>query len=315
MRQYLVQRLLLMVPTIVGITLLVAGLVRLLPGDIVDVMVGESGGQINTVQLRQQLGLNRSFPVYYAHWAWGALHLDFGRTLRGGQPVADELKLRIPVTLELGLLAMIVSLMVALPVGALSAMRQDTPIDYLGRSFAITAVAMPSFWWATLAVVFIPVIFGKAVPTYYQQLWVDPAANLEQMWLPALILGLGISGSVMRLMRSTMLEVLRQDYVRTAWAKGLQERTVVARHVLRSALIPVVTLMGLQIPFLIGGSVVLETIFVLPGMGQLLLNSLFGRDYPAVLAVNLVVALVVVGTNLLIDVAVAILDPRIRLAG
>jgi peptide/nickel transport system permease protein len=314
MRQYVVQRLLLLVPTVIGITLLVAGLVRLLPGDIVDVIMGESGGQVNVTQLRRELGLDKSFPVYYADWAWSVLHLNFGKTLRGGTPISDELKLRIPVTLELSVLAMIVSIAVSLPVGTLSAIRQDTFIDYLGRSFAITAIAMPSFWWATLAVVFIPVFFGKAVPTYYQQLWVDPVENLEQMWLPALILGLGISGSVMRLLRSTMLEVLRQDYVRTAWAKGLQERSVILRHVMRSALIPVVTLIGIQIPFLIGGSVVLETIFVLPGMGQLLLNSLFGRDYPVVLAINLIVALVVVGTNLLIDLTVAFLDPRIRLA-
>jgi peptide/nickel transport system permease protein len=313
MRQYVVQRLLLLVPTLVGMSLIVAALVRMLPGDAVDVIVGESAGQVNATALRHQLGLDRSFPVYYGSWAWGILHLDFGKTIRGNQPVIDELKWRIPVTLELGTFALIISLLVALPIGTISAVRQDRPVDYLGRSFAITAVAMPSFWWATLAVVFIPVFFGSSVPTFFRQLWVDPVENLEQVWLPALILGVGVSGSVMRLMRSMMLEVMRQDYVRTAWAKGLRERTVITRHALRSALIPVVTLVGLQVPFLIGGSVVLETIFVLPGMGQLLLRSLFAREYPIVLAINLVVGIAVVTSNLAIDLAVALLDPRVRL--
>lgn len=313
MRQYFVQRFLLLIPTLIGVTLLVAALVRLLPGDAVDVIVGESGGQVNATALRHQLGLDRSFPVFYGSWAWGILHLDFGKTIRGGLPVSDELKWRIPVTMELGSIALVISLLIALPIGTLSAVRQDKPVDYIGRSFAITAVAMPSFWWGTLAVVFIPVLFGRAVPTFFRQIWVDPVENLEQIWVPAIILGVGVSGSVMRLTRSMMLEVMRQDYIRTAWAKGLRERTVIVRHALKSALIPVVTLVGLQIPFLIGGSVVLETIFVLPGMGQLLLSSLFAREYPVVLAINLVVGLFVIASNLVIDAAVAFLDPRVRL--
>ncbi len=312
MRHYVIRRFLLVIPTIIGLTVLVAALVRLLPGDVVDIIVSESGGQIDAKELRHQLGLDRSFPEYYFDWVSHVVRLDLGNSLRGGRPVTEELKDRVPVTLELGALALVVSLLLALPIGILSAIRQDRPIDYVARSLAIAALALPSFWIGTMAVVFIPRFFGKSLPIFYKDLWVDPWENLKQMWVPAVILGVAVSGYIMRLTRSQMLEVLRQDYIRTAWAKGLRERTVVTRHAVKNALIPVITLIGLQVPILVGGSVVLEAIFGLPGVGQLLLSALFSRDYPVVLGINLVVATFIVVTNLIVDVTYAFLDPRLR---
>jgi peptide/nickel transport system permease protein len=203
---------------------------------------------------------------------------------------------------------------IALPIGIYSAIRQDQVGDYAARSFAIAALAVPSFWLATLAVIYWPRIFGDSLPITYHKLWEDPWANLQQMWVPAMILGFAVAGSIMRLTRAQMLEVMRQDYVRTAWSKGLRERSIVTRHALKNALIPVVTLIGLQVPVLVGGSVVLEQIFVLPGLGQFFIVALINRDYPVILGINLIIASIIVVTNLVVDVAYSMLDPRIRLA-
>jgi peptide/nickel transport system permease protein len=313
-RQYAVRRFLLLVPTLFGVTLLVAALVRLLPGTVVDIIVAESGGQIDRAEVERRLGLDRSFPEFYADWVWGVVRGDFGQRFRGGGEVLDDLADRIPVTLELGIFAMLVALAIAVPVGVLAAVRQDSPVDYVARSFAVSAIALPTFWLGTLAVVFIPKLFGKSLPVFYHHFWDDPVENLKQMWVPAVILGAAISGSIMRLVRSQMLEVLRQDYIRTAWAKGLRERAVVMRHALRNALIPIVTIIGLQVPVLVGGSVVMESIFVLPGMGRLLMEALFMRDYPLVLGINLVVAAFIVVANLVVDLTYGYLDPRVRMA-
>ncbi len=314
MRQYLLRRLLLVIPTIFGVTLLVAAIVRLLPGDVVGIIVSESGGAVQPEVIRHELGLDRSFPEFYVDWITGVFRGDFGETFRGKQPVLDEIADRIPVTLELGLFALLVSLIIALPVGVVSAIRQDTPLDYAARSFAIAALAQPTFWTATLMVVFIPRFFGKSLPVFYHHFWEDPWANIQQMWAPALILGTAISGSLMRLTRSQMLEVLRQDYIRTAWAKGLRERAVILRHAVKNAFIPIVTLIGLQVPILVGGSVVMESIFVLPGMGQLLMRALLQREYMMVLGINLIVAGFIVIVNLVVDITYGFLDPRVRLA-
>jgi len=312
MTAYVIRRLLLIFPTLLGVTLLVAAILRMLPGDVVDIMVSESAGAIDPAVLRHELGLDRSFPEFYWDWLSGIFRGDFGDLFRGGRPIADELRDRLPVTLELGLFAIVIGVMVAVPVGIISAIRQDTLVDYVARSFAIAALAQPTFWTATLAVVFAPRLFGKSFPLFYHHFWEDPWANIQQMWAPALILGLAGSGSLMRLTRSQMLEVLRQDYIRTAWSKGLRERVVVMRHALKNALIPVVTLIGLSVPTILGGSVVMESIFVLPGMGQFLMRSLLEREYLAVLAVNLLLATAIVFSNLVIDVTYAYLDPRVR---
>jgi peptide/nickel transport system permease protein len=315
MRNYILRRLLLIIPTILGVTILVSLFMRLLPGDAVDALA-DSIGAGKEDEVRHELGLDKPWPEQYVDWLGNALQGDLGTSLRSsGRTVVDELQGRIPVTLELAVLAMLVSLIVALPIGIYSAIRQDRIGDYLARSFAIAALALPTFWVATLAVIYWPKIFGgSTLPINYKDLWEDPVENLKMMAVPALILGFAIAGSVMRLTRAQMLEVLRQDYVRTAWSKGLRERQIVIRHALKNALIPVITLIGLQVPVLVGGSVVLESIFVLPGLGLLFITELQFRNYPVILGINLVIAFIVLFTNLIVDVAYSALDPRIRLA-
>jgi peptide/nickel transport system permease protein len=316
MTQYIMRRLLLMIPTLLGVTVMISIVIRLLPGDAAQqIAAGQGAGGLSVETIRHELGLDRSWPRQYADWLTGALRGDLGYSLYGkNRTVNQELKERVPVTVELAIVALAVALLVAIPIGIYSAIRQDHLGDYVARSFAIAMLAVPTFWIATLVVVFAPRIFGNSLPIFYKQVWDDPVANLKQVWVPALILGFAISGAIMRLTRAQMLEVMRQDYVRTASAKGLRERVVISRHAFKNALIPVITLVGLQIPVLIGGSVVLEAIFVLPGIGSRLLTSLATRDYPVALGINLVVAVTIVVTNFVVDLAYAMLDPRIRLS-
>lgn len=313
MQRYILRRLLLTVPALLGVTLLVSGMVRLLPGDAVTAMLQDYNSYARDAdELRARLGLDKPFPVQYLTWLGGVARGDLGQSLRDRTPVRDELATRLPVTLELGLLGLIVALLIAIPLGVYSAVRQDTPSDYAARSLAIAMLAIPGFWFATLAITLPSLWFGWTPPLRYTRLTDDPAANLGQMLLPAIILGIGLSGSLMRLTRAQMLEVLRQDFIRTSRAKGLSERATVFRHALRNAIVPVVTLLGLQVTVLIGGAVVLESIFVLPGMGRYLLEALNNRDYPVVQAVVLIFATVIILVNLFVDLLYAWLDPRIR---
>ena len=313
MQRYILRRLLLTVPALLGVTLLVAGMVRLLPGDAVTAMLQDYNSYARDAdELRARLGLDKPFPVQYLTWLGGVARGDLGQSLRDRTPVRDELAARLPVTLELGLLGLLVALLIAIPLGVYSAVRQDTPSDYAARSLAIAMLAIPGFWFATLALTLPSLWFGWTPPLRYTRLTDDPARNLGQMLLPAIILGIGLSGSLMRLTRAQMLEVLRQDFIRTARAKGLSARATVFRHALRNAIVPVVTLLGLQVTVLIGGAVVLESIFVLPGMGRYLLEALNNRDYPVVQAVVLIFAAVIILVNLFVDLLYAWLDPRIR---
>lgn len=313
MQRYIIRRLLLTIPALVGVTLIVAAMVRLLPGDAVTLMLQDYNSYAKDADaLRARLGLDRPFYLQYATWLGGMLRGDFGASLRDQSPIAQELLTRLPVTFELGLFGLLISLLIAIPLGVFSAVKQDTLLDYLTRSLAIAMLAIPGFWLATLAITLPALWFRWTPPLRYTRLQDNPATNLTQMFLPAVILGIGLSGSIMRLTRAQMLEVLRHEYVRTARAKGLNERGVIFRHALRNAVVPIVTLLGLQMTVLIGGAVVLESIFVLPGMGRYLLESLNFRDYPAVQAVVLLFAVVIIGVNLVIDLLYAFLDPRIR---
>ncbi len=324
MQQYIFKRLLLAVPTLIGVSLIVFFMVRLIPGDIVDQIAGDTPPTPEfRAQVEQELGLDRPAAEQYFHWLGGVLRLDFGDSLRYNAPVSDLLKNKLPVTIEMSLIALFISLLIAVPVGIISAIRQDSVIDYVSRSAAIGFLAVPTFWLGTLVIVYSSVWFKVAtpVPADYQEFWENPFRNLEFLVFPfgyfipvgpAVILGVGLSGTVMRLMRAQMLEVLRQDYVRTAWAKGLRERSVVTGHALKNALIPVVTVIGLQLPILISGSVVVESIFNVPGMGQQFFVSIGTRDYTTVQAIALIIAVAVVLSNLLVDVTYAYLDPRIR---
>jgi peptide/nickel transport system permease protein len=313
MKQYVLRRVLLAVPTLVLVSIIVFSMMRLMPGDVVLRMV-EGHAYAPTVEaLRKELGMDRPAHVQYLDWVGRIVTRgDFGTSYWTKQPIFDEFIARFPVTVELAVLTILVSVLVGILIGIVSAVRQDTASDYVGRVFAILALSVPYFGLAVLVVV-LPAIYFKWTPVYtYVALTVDPLQNLKIMMVPALVFGVTRAGPIMRIMRSALLEVLRQDYIRTAWSKGLPERAVVLRHALKNAMIPVITLVGLQTPLYIGGSVIMESIFRLPGVGLFFFEALTRLDYPVVQSVNLIVAAMVVGLNLLIDLTYAFLDPRIR---
>lgn len=313
MQQYLIRRVLLLIPTLLGVSLVIFAVMRFLPGDVVDQMLGEytADPEIRR-QIEERYGLDQPVTRQYLLWLGDMLSGSLGTSIISGGPVTDELRYRVPVTVQLGALSMIVSVIVAIPIGVLSAAKQDRFVDYLGRGFAIALLAIPNFWLGTLVIAYGFAWFGWTPPLRYTQIWDDPLANLQIVWVPALILGGTLAGVTMRLVRSTMLEVLRQDYMRTAYAKGLTFRNAMVRHALRNAMLPVVTVIGLQIPLLISGTVIVERIFSLPGVGTYLLTSLQQRDYPAVQAIVTLAAVVVVFANLFVDLLYTVLDPRIR---
>ena len=334
MRAYLIRRLLLIIPTLLILSIIVFLSVRFIPGDVVDVMVAEmeswytAGAEIDREALERMLGLDVPAYVQYGRWIgvlptpdWITGESHFNGLLQGtlgesllGDPVSIEERIlgRLPVTFELGVMAILIGLLIALPVGIYSAIRQDTATDYVGRSAAIIGLATPNFWLATMVMIFPAIWWGWSPSVELIPFTEDPLGNLGMFIIPAVILGTASAAATMRMTRTMMLEVLRQDYIRTAWAKGLNERVVIMRHALKNALIPVVTLIGLQLPILVGGAVIMENIFNLPGLGRLMVNALDQRDYPMVSGINLVFATMVVGVNLMIDLIYPFLDPRVR---
>ncbi|MDO8531774.1 MAG: ABC transporter permease [Dehalococcoidia bacterium] len=314
MGQYIARRLIFAVPTIFLVTLLVFSAVRMIPGDAVMVMLGDANvSSADITEMRTRLGLDQPIWQQYARWIGEMTRGDLGNSLFSRQPVFQEIVVqRLPVTLELMGLSILISLLIGLPVGILSAVRQDTARDYISRSAAILGLSVPYFWTATLIILYGSIWFGWMPPVHYVDLTEDPIQHLSQLAIPALLLGVYMAAIVMRMSRTTLLEVLRQDYIRTAWAKGLRERLVIVRHALRNAMAPVVTIVGVNIVLGLSGTVILEQIFVIPGIGSYIISAVLWRDYPAIQAVNLFMAIPVVGINLLVDVAVAYLDPRIR---
>lgn len=316
MQAFVIRRIAALVPTLFFASVIVFMVVRLIPGDVIDLMLSQDSGadKLDRSALERALGFDRPMVEQYLQWIGGVLFYgDFGMSLWRQTPVADMLAARLPVTLELSLLALTIALAIALPIGILSAVRQDTAADYIARSFSIFMLAVPGFWIATIVVVFPAIWWGWSPEVKFTPFREGPLANLKQLIIPALIMGTSLSAVTIRMMRTTMLEVLRQEYVRTAWAKGLSERVVVVRHVLRNALIPVVTVIGLQATLLIGGSVIMEQIFVIPGMGLLLIEAVFDRDYPIVTGVFLVTGVAIVLINFLVDLSYGLLDPKVRL--
>ena len=314
MSAYIIRRLLLIIPTLFILSVLVFLSVRFIPGDAIDAMLGKTelmAAEVDRAALEHMLGLDVPAHVQYARWIGGIL-LDgtLGPSLIGNrEPVEARIIGRLPVTIELGVLAILIGLVIALPVGIYSAVRQDTAADYVGRSVAILGLATPNFWLATMVVLYPALWWAWSPPMQWVPLSEDPLGNLGVLIIPSLILGTALAAATMRMTRTMMLEVLRQDYVRTAWSKGLRERAVVMRHAVKNALIPVVSLIGLQLPILVGGSVIMENIFGLPGLGRLMLVALEDRDYPVVSGVNLFFATAVVLFNLLIDLLYTWLDP------
>ena len=334
MRSYLIRRLLLIIPTLFILTIIVFLAVRFIPGDVIDVMVAEmeawhaAGADLDRDTLERMLGLDVPVYVQYGRWLgvlptpdWitgeshfrGLLQGTFGESLFGAPFTIEEIIIgRLPVTIELGALSILIGLVIALPVGVYSAIRQDTVADYAGRTAAIIGLATPNFWIGIMVMLYPAIWWGWSPPIELIPFAEDPLGNLGMFLIPALILGTALAASTMRMTRTMMLEVLRQDYIRTAWSKGLRERVVVMRHAIKNALIPVVTLVGLQLPLLVGGSVIVELIFALPGIGRMFVDALDGRDYPVVSAINLIFAAAVLAINLMIDVFYAFLDPRVR---
>ena len=313
MKQYVLRRVALALPTLFLVSVIVFALMRMMPGDVVTRMV-EGHGYASTLDaLRKDLGLDRPMYVQYFEWIGNiVLKGDFGNSYWTRQPIWDEFVRRFPVTLELALLTILVSVVIGVVVGIISAARQDSVSDYISRILAILALSVPYFGLAVLVVV-LPSIWFKWTPVWtYVPFTVNPLENLKIMIVPALVFGVTRAGPIMRIMRSSLLDVLRQDYIRTAWSKGLNERRIVLRHALKNAMIPVISLIGLQMPLYIGGSVIIEAIFRLPGVGLFFFEALNKLDYPVVQSVNLIIAAMVVGLNLLIDLSYAYLDPRIR---
>ena len=323
-----------MIPTLWILSILVFLSVRLIPGDAVDVIVfrmatyGEPIEGFDREAITRFLGLDVPVHVQYGrwigvlptpHWVTGESHFrgllqgTFGETLGGGADTIEaRILARLPLTFQLGVLSIVIGLVIALPVGIYSAIRQDTAVDYAGRAIAIIGLATPNFWLALMVVIYPTIWWGWSPPAEWVPFTEDPLGNLGVLIIPSLILGTAAAAGTMRLTRTMMLGVLRQDYIRTAWSKGLKERIVVLRHATKNALIPVVTLMGGQLPLLVAGSVIMENIFNLPGLGRLFLFALTERDYTTVSAINLVFATAVLVANLIIDLTYPYLDPRVR---
>ena len=325
MRAYIIRRLLLIIPTLFLVSLIVFFMVRLIPGGIVDLIAAQYtgfGGNVDKDAIARELGLDVPIHVQYGRWMGftpqadgsfgGILQGDLGDSLWRGTPVIDDIIPRWPVTLELALLAVVIAQIIALPIGVYSALRQDSWGDYIGRSFAILCIAVPGFWLGTLIIVFPSIWWGYMPPIKLIPFTGDPIGNLKMFIIPAVVLGMAMAGVTMRMTRTMMLEVLRQDYIRTAWAKGLRERVVVVGHALKNALIPVISIIGLQMPVMLGGAVIIEQIFCLPGMGLLIVQACLRRDYTIVSGAMLFFGVAMVLINLMVDLTYGFLDPRVH---
>ena len=324
----------LLIPTLLLLTIFVFLLVRFIPGDVIDVMEreidpwsGQGGAVLDREGVERHLGLDVPLYVQYGRWIGvlptpdtatgesrfrGLLQGTLGTSLYYGFTIEEGILDRLPVTIELGAMALIIGWLIAFPVGIYSAIRQDTPADYVGRTAAVIGMALPNFWLGIMVMIFPAIWWGWAPPMKWVSFTEDPLGNIRLLIIPSMILGTAGAAGIMRLTRTMMLEVLRQDYIRTAWSKGLKERVVVIRHALRNVLIPIVTATGMILPALIGGSVIMENIFNLPGLGRLFVDALGKRDYPMVSAINLIMSSMVMINILIIDISYAWLDPRIR---
>ena len=318
MTQYFVKRLLLFVPTILLATLIIFVLMWIVPGDAaMMILTGEEGegGRVSLEdvdRLRSELGLDRPIHVQYGLWLWNTMRGDLGTSIWYKIPVIDELKDRFTVTLELAIIAIVMAFIVAVPLGILSAVRQDTAIDYVSRVFALIGIALPTFWIGILVVYGLTFFFNWLPPLGYVSIWEDPLTNLQQLVFPAMTIAFHDLAFTARVTRSSMLEVMREDYMRTARAKGLSEWMVVGRHALKNALLPIITISGYQFGRLLGGVIIVEAIFAVPGAGALLIESIIHRDFVVIQGIILLTAAVVLTLNLVIDLFYGVLDPRIR---
>ena len=319
MRKYVLRRLFLFVPTLFGVSIAVFVLLRIIPGDIAALILSGPSGELtytqeDVEQLREEMGLNNPIYVQYADWMWDFIRGDLGRSFLTKLEIADQIKRQMPITVQLAGFSMVVISIISIPIGVLAAVRQDSFVDYILRGFAILGLAMPSFFVALLVVLLLSVVFDWSTPLGFVHLWEEPTKSFQQLIFPAIALGFSSSGLLVRMTRAQLLEVLREDYVRTARAKGLGEKAVVLRHAVRNALLPVITIGGTQIGFLFSGTVIIETIFNLPGVGRGLISALNSRDLPAIQVYIMYFAMIALVANLIVDLTYAWLDPRIRYA-
>ena len=321
MASYALRRILLIIPTLFLVTIIVFMSVRLIPGDVVDMMVdemlgtgdGSSTEKIDRAAIEKMLGLDLPIHIQYLQWMGKIIRYgDFGDSLWKSTTVVEAIGNRLPISIELGVMGLGIALIIALPVGIWSAIRDDTWTDYMGRTLAILSISIPGFWLGTMVMVYPSIWWQWSPPMEYIMFDKNPVGNLGMNLIPAILLGMALSGTTMRMTRTMMLEVLRQDYIRTGWAKGLRERVVILRHALKNALIPVITIVGMQLPILIGGTVIIEQIFNIPGIGRLMVSAIGRRDYPVISGVNLMIASFVLVSNMLVDLAYAYLDPRVK---
>lgn len=315
MLQYIVKRLVLMVPTLIGVAMLTFFALRVVPGDIVEIKLRADGGTVTQAVIdreREKLGLNKPLTSQFTDWMKGLVTLDLGTSMWTGRPVAQEIGIRIGLTLQVAVMAAILSVLIAVPLGTISALYRDTWIDYLVRIITIAGLAVPSFWLGMLIIIGLLYLFAWSPPVNYVPFYVDPLANISQLIWPALAVGYRYSAVVARMIRSSVIEVLKEDYVRTARAKGVLEKVVVARHAMRNALLPAVTVVGLEFAFLIGGLVVTEQVFNLNGIGRLFVDAVNRHDFMIVQSLVLLIAVMFAVVNLLVDLLYAWLDPRIR---
>lgn len=317
MRQYAIKRIGLFIPTVLLVTIIVFVVMRLIPGDPALAILSADDAvytQEELAQLRAELGTDRPIVIQYVEWMSGLVRGDFGTSYWWGGPVMERLGQRIPVTIELAILGIVLAVVCAVPLGVISAIRPDSPLDYASRIFTLVGISIPTFFSGILLTLVLIRAFGWLPPLGYEDIWEAPWTNIKQLVLPALALGFYDMAFIARVTRSSMMEILREDYMRTARAKGLRETVVLARHGLKNAVLPVLTISGWQFGRLFGGTVIIEKIFLIPGVGQLLIDAIYQRDFPTIQAVIVIVALSIVVVNLLVDLLYGWLDPRIRYA-
>lgn len=313
MTHYIARRLVLTIPVLFLVSVIVFSLINMIPGDPALVMIGGEAGTEAVEALRKQMGLDRPIAVRYLFWLNRLVRGDLGKSVRDGRPVLDVLLLKLPVTIELAIVALTVAWAIAIPAGVIAAWKRRSVLDYAATTVALAGISIPNFWLGIMLIYLFAVNLRWLPPSGYIEPWIDPARNIKLMIMPATVLGTALAALVMRLLRSSMLEVLGTEFIRTAHAKGLSDRMVIVGHALKNAMIPVATVMGLQLGGLLGGAVITETIFAVPGVGRLAVDSILTRDYPMVQGVVLFAALAIVAVNLAVDVVYAFLDPRIRL--
>ena len=314
MRYYVLRRVLLAILVLWLVHLMVFSMVRMFPGDVVMMRLAQDATMTKETyeRARQELGIDRPFLVQYGETMGDMLRGDLGDSLLSGRPVKDELGDRVWLTLHLAIMSLIIALLIAIPIGIMSAIRQDTAADYGGRLFSILGLSLPDFWTGVVAILILSLWFHWLPPRGFEEIWIDPIKVFQQLGIPALIIGFRFSAIIMRMTRSSMLEVLREDYIRTAWSKGLSEQRIIIGHALKNSFIPVITLVGQQFSILLGGTVIIETIFLLPGVGNMTLDAVIFRDYTLVQGAVIFFGGIMVVMNLLVDISYAWFDPRIR---